>query len=73
MFFDCIGLKVSYKLFPETLLTGIPPVSVCSGKASRQTPPDTQTSFCNDDIDKLQMHLDNALVDNTIGSRNLDL
>ena len=63
---------MSYKLFPETLLTGIPPVSV-SGKASRQTQPDTQTGFCSEDIDKLQMHLDNALVDNTIGSRNLDL
>ena len=65
------GLKVSYKLFPETLLTGTPPASICSGKASRQPQADTQAGFSIEDIDKLQMHLDNALLDSTFGSRSL--
>ncbi|KAI0223033.1 Centrosomal protein of 41 kDa [Lamellibrachia satsuma] len=63
------GLKVSYKLFPETLLTGTPPASICSGKSSRQPQADTQAGFSSEDIDKLQMHLDNALLDSTFGSR----
>jgi centrosomal protein CEP41 len=65
------GMKVSYKLFPEALLTGTPPTSICPGKTSQQRPSDTQTTFCSEDIDKLQMHLDNALLDNTVGTSRL--
>lgn len=62
------GLKVAFKLFPEGLLTGTPPISV-SGSKSKTIMPASGGGFTVDDIDKLEIYLDNSLQDKGIGSR----
>ena len=64
------GLKVAYRLFPESLITGTPPLSVTE---KREKPKEieraTKKHFEHSDYDGLQMYLDNALKDNRIGSK----
>lgn len=62
-----VGLKVAFKLFPEGLLTGTPPISV-SGSKSKTIMPASGGGFTVDDIDKLEIYLDNSLQDKGIGS-----
>ncbi|XP_041350057.1 centrosomal protein of 41 kDa-like [Gigantopelta aegis] len=64
------GLKVAYRLFPESLITGMPPLSVTEKKEKpKEIEPANKKHFEQSDYDGLEMYLDNALKDNRIGSR----
>ena len=62
------GLKLAYKLFPEGLFTGTPPQSI-SGVKCKDPMTAWQTTFTFEDIDKVEIYLDGALQDKSIGSK----
>ncbi len=64
------GMKLAYKLIPEGLLTGSPPQNVTGTKCKNPFPA-MQNNFTTSDIDKIEIYLDNALQDKSIGSRFL--
>jgi len=55
-------LKVVLKVFPEGLTTGTPPAEL-TGMKAKVTRPADQSGFTNDDINKVEIYLDNALDD----------
>jgi centrosomal protein CEP41 len=61
------GLKMALKVFPEGLLTGTPPFAL-TGVKPKSVKPASQTCFTNEDINKLEIYLDNALQDKNISS-----
>ena len=66
------GLKVAGKLFPEGLISGPLPESITGQRpASNPLPvPSAHPSrFSREDIDKIEIYLDNALQDHSIGSK----
>ncbi|KAL8558205.1 hypothetical protein ACOMHN_036294 [Nucella lapillus] len=78
------GLKEAYTMFPKGLITGTVPTSFTHGegpgvkvgkiKATSQPPTAREgagrsSDFTDDDLDCLHMYLDNALRDNSSGSR----
>ena len=62
-------MKLAYKLVPEGLLTGTPPPSM-TGAKSRDPVPGTQRHFSPTDMDKIEIYLDSALQDKSIGSKS---
>lgn len=54
--------------FPEGLVTGTIPAAI-SGKVVKTPAPASQKEFVVEDIDKLEMYLDAALQDHSIGSK----
>ncbi len=62
------GLKLAYKLFPEGLFTGTPPQSI-TGVKCKDPMTAWQTNFSFEDIDKVEIYLDGALQDKSIGSK----
>jgi len=71
MFFDVIviflGMKLALKMFPDGLFTGTPPFDL-TGVKPKSTKPAVQRVFSNEDINKIEMFLDNALQDKSVGS-----
>lgn len=67
MLLMCSGMKLALKLFPEGLFTGTPPFELTGVKPKVVKPAD-QTRFTNQDINKVEIYLDNALQDKSIGS-----
>ena len=67
-----IGMKLAYKRFPEGLLTGTPSPAI-TGKPPSKLPvsPAYNMTFNEDDMDRIQIYLDNALQDHSIGSKDL--
>ena len=63
-------MKLAHKLVPEGLLTGTPPPSM-TGAKSREPVPAMQRHFSTADIDKIEIYLDSALQDKSIGSESL--
>ena len=70
------GLRVAYQKFPEGLITGTVPANLIDHppgkgkKAIRPEPfPATQKVFTNEDMDKLEIYLNNALMDHSVGSK----
>jgi hypothetical protein len=61
------GLKLALKLFPEGLLTGTPPFEL-TGVKPKVVKRANQARFTNQDINKVEIYLDNALQDKSIGS-----
>ena len=61
-------MKLAHKLVPEGLLTGTPPPSM-TGAKSREPVPAMQRHFSPADIDKVEIYLDSALQDKSIGSK----
>ena len=63
-------MKVAYKMFPEGLFTGHPPVSVT--ETPRQPTKGEECAcrdkFTYDDLEKIGIYLDNALCDKSSGS-----
>lgn len=70
LYFVRTGLKVAYKLFPEGLVSGTPNAAVLGFKP-KTVKPATRNNFTTDDIDKIEIYLDNALQDRSIGSELL--
>ncbi|XP_064605072.1 centrosomal protein of 41 kDa-like isoform X2 [Liolophura sinensis] len=62
------GLRIAAKLFPEGLITGTLPQSLTQQKPKQITTAERKI-FSRMDLDKLQIYLDGALQDNSIGSR----
>ena len=63
-------MKLALKMFPDGLFTGTPPFDL-TGVKPKSTKPASQRAFCNDDINKIEMFLDNALQDKSVGSKLL--
>jgi len=71
-----IGLRVATQKFPEGLVTGTVPghlVDFPPGKGKKAVKPEpvpaTQKVFTNEDMDKLEIYLNNALMDHSVGSK----
>ena len=62
-------MKLAHKLVAEGLLTGTPPPSM-TGAKSRDPVPAMQRHFSTADIDKIEIYLDSALQDKSIGSES---
>ncbi|XP_045165304.2 centrosomal protein of 41 kDa-like isoform X2 [Mercenaria mercenaria] len=64
------GMKVAYKIFPEGLLTGTPPLAVTETPRSKQKPEMAdREKFTSEDLAKIEIYMDNALCDKSSGSR----
>lgn len=66
------GLKMASKLFPSGLVCGRLPESITGKKPPKSSPPSSHPkpgTFLDDEIDSIEMYLDNALQDHSIGSR----
>ena len=63
-----VGLKVAVKTFPEGLVTGTIPHAL-GGPKTKQIIPAAQREFSMEDIDCIEMYLDNALQDHSVGSK----
>lgn len=64
------GLKMSEKLFPESLLTGTPPQPMFGAKKKRENiTKASQTEFSEKDLETLKFYLNKTLQDHSIGSR----
>ncbi|KAL4227117.1 Centrosomal protein of 41 kDa [Mactra antiquata] len=64
------GMKVAYKIIPEGLFTGVPPVSVTETPRSTRHPEHgSKNEFTPEDLDKISFYLDAALCDKSTGSR----
>ncbi|XP_052782273.1 centrosomal protein of 41 kDa-like isoform X2 [Mya arenaria] len=65
------GMKVAYKMFPEGLFTGQPPVAVTETPRNTARTPDmaNRDRFSMEDLEKIGIYLDNALCDKSSGSR----
>ena len=61
-------MKVAYKVFPEGLMTGTVPQAISGVKPKTFVPP-SQKYFTLEDINKVDIYLDNALQDHSIGSK----
>ena len=59
---------MAVKTFPEGMCTGTVPVSV-GGPKTKTIIPASQKEFTVEDIDKVEIYLDNALQDHSIGSK----
>ncbi|XP_052285777.1 centrosomal protein of 41 kDa A-like isoform X2 [Dreissena polymorpha] len=65
------GMKVAYKIFPEGLFTGHPPVAVTETprQPNRTYESANREKFTMEDLEKIGIYLDNALCDKSSGSR----
>lgn len=64
------GMKVAYKLFPEGLFTGTPPIGVTETPRTNKKPEKAnKDKFTMEDLEKIGIYLDNALCDKSSGSR----
>lgn len=61
-------MRIAAKLFPEGFITGTLPHSLTQQKPKQITPAERKV-FSRMDLDKLQIYLDGALQDNSIGSK----
>jgi len=62
-------MKLAYKLFPERLITGTLSPAITGQKPPKTIEMASNVCFTVDDIDAIDMYLDNALEDNSIGSK----
>lgn len=62
-------MKLAHKLVPEGLITGTPPPNVTGGTKCKNPFPASQNNFSAADIDKIEIYLDHALQDKSIGSK----
>jgi len=64
-------MKVAYKIFPEGLLTGSPPLTVTETprSTSRAEVAANRDKFTHEDLEKIGIYLDNALCDKSSGSK----
>jgi len=65
------GMKLAYKLFPERLITGTLSPAITGQKPPKTIEMASNVCFTVDDIDAIDMYLDNALEDNSIGTSRL--
>ena len=61
------GIKMAVRTFPEGFVTGTPPFSLTGVKPKAIKPAD-QSNFLNEDINKIEIYLENAMEDHSVGS-----
>lgn len=62
-------MKVAYKIIPEGLFTGSPPLSVTeTPRSTPRTEMANRDKFTHEDLEKIGIYLDNALCDKSTGS-----
>lgn len=70
IFIPSAGMKVAYKVFPEGLFTGTPPVVVTeTPRTNRKPEMANRDKFTDEDLEKIGIYLDNALCDKSSGSK----
>lgn len=68
------GMKVAYKVFPEGLFTGTPPVVVTeTPRTNRKPEMANRDKFTDEDLEKIGIYLDNALCDKSSGSKSFKM